>query len=74
MKIGVKTYDNPLFLKEFVDKVDFFEVMAIEGKDYSFLKSFNKPVVVHAQHDSFGINNADKSKRENKLMPFGQLC
>jgi endonuclease IV len=61
MKIGVKTYDNKKFLDYFKDKCDFFEIMAIEGNDYDFLTSFNKELVIHAQHRRFGINNADSN-------------
>jgi len=67
MKIGVKTFDNPNFLRAFVDKADFFEIMAIEGKDYSFLDEFNKPIIIHAQHEGFNINIADKTKKEKSL-------
>jgi deoxyribonuclease IV len=67
MKIGVKTYDNMDFLEYFKDKCDFFEVMAIETIDYSFLKNFSKPIVIHAQHERFLINNADKLKETKNL-------
>jgi endonuclease IV len=62
MKFGVKNFDDRTFFKHFEDEAYFFEVMAIEGKDYSFLKEFNLPIVVHAQHEGFGVNNADKTK------------
>jgi deoxyribonuclease IV len=64
MKIGVKTFDNPAFLRHFVGKVDFFEIMAIETNDYSFLKEFNLPIVIHSQHRKFDVNIADKNKEE----------
>jgi deoxyribonuclease IV len=68
MKLGVKTYDSMNFLEYFQDKCDFFEVMAIETVDYSFLKNFSKEVVIHAQHEGFFINNADKTKETKNLI------
>lgn len=66
MKLGVKTFEDGNFLRHFKDKADFFEVMAIQEADYSFLKEFNLPLVIHAQHQNFNINNADKTKiKEN---------
>ena len=62
MKIGVKTYNNPEFLKELENKVDFFEVMAIRNNNYDFIKEFSLPIIIHAEHQSFEINNADKNK------------
>lgn len=62
MKIGVKTFKDGEFLRHFKDKVDFFEVMAIQETDYSFLKEFSLPIVIHAQHLGFGVNNANKTK------------
>lgn len=67
MKIGVKTFDNPNFLKHFEDKVDFFEIMALQKNDYSFLKKFSLPMVIHAEHQVYGVNPADSSKKEFNL-------
>ncbi len=64
MKIGVKTFDNPAYLKKFEDKVDFFEIMAIETNNYDFIKELKLPIVIHSQHRLFGINAADKEKEE----------
>ena len=67
MKFGVKTYDSEEFLDFFVDKCDFFEVQAIRGKDYSFLKKYSKKIVLHCEHSGFGFNLADPSKREENI-------
>lgn len=70
MKIGLKTFDDEKFLDYFADKVDFFEIMAIESKNYDFMKKYHVPIVVHAQHGGFKINNADKTlqlKNENSV-------
>ena len=67
MKIGVKTYYGEAFLRNFEKKADFFEIMAVEGKDYTFLKKFSNPIVVHAEHQTFGINLADKTKEKQNL-------
>ena len=67
MKIGVKTFDNRNFLKPFEKKVDFFEIMAVEGNDYKFLREFKLPIVIHSQHRKFDVNIADKSKLKRNL-------
>ncbi len=67
MKIGVKTFGSEKFFKFFEDKADFFEVMATQKNDYSFLKKFSLPFVIHAEHQIFGINPADISKKEQNL-------
>lgn len=66
MKIGIKTFDNEKLLDYFKDKVDFFEIMAIQANDYSFLKKYSLPIIIHAEHLGFNINPADKTKiKEN---------
>jgi endonuclease IV len=67
MKIGVKTFGNPDLLKHFEGKVSFFEIQAIQSNDYSFLKNFSLPIVVHAEHDEWGINISDKNKEKSNL-------
>lgn len=67
MKIGVKTFDDPNFLKHFENKVDFFEIEAIQKNDYSFLRKFSLPMVIHAEHGRFGVNPADFSKKDFNL-------
>ncbi|MGV8152484.1 MAG: TIM barrel protein [Candidatus Nanoarchaeia archaeon] len=67
MKIGVKTFYDSELLEKFKDKCDFFEIMALRNKDYSFLKYFSKPMVIHAEHHIFGSNPADKTKFETNL-------
>ena len=67
MLLGVKSYDNKDFFEHFKDSADFFEVQAIESKDYSFLESFKLPFVVHAEHLGFGINIADKKLEKKNI-------
>jgi sugar phosphate isomerase/epimerase len=67
MKIGVKTFDDENFLKFFENKVDFFEIMTVQGNDYSFLKNLYLPIVIHAEHQGFGMNPADYTKRKQNL-------
>ncbi len=64
MKIGAKIFGikNKPFLDKIAEKVDFIEIMAIQGQDYSFLKSYGKKIALHAEHQEFGINPADASK------------
>ncbi|MEM5792788.1 MAG: TIM barrel protein [Candidatus Aenigmatarchaeota archaeon] len=67
MKIGLKIYpykENYKFAKKFCDLVDFIEIMAIPGEDYSYLDKFNLPVVVHNMHEGLGINLANPDKRK----------
>jgi len=67
MKIGVKNYGDLDYFRALNDKADYFEIMAIPGKDYSYMDEFDKPIVIHAQHEGFGINIADKSKFDKNL-------
>ena len=65
MKLGVKTFFSEEFLDAFADKADFFEVTAIVGNNYDFLKKYSKPIVIHAEHKGFGTNPADKKTSRN---------
>lgn len=67
MKFGVKTYNSEKFLDLFVDDANFFEVQAIRGNDYSFLKKYSLPIVIHCEHQGFGVNIADKTKEDFNL-------
>jgi len=69
MKFGVKTYDSKEFLDYLLDKADFFEVQAIRKNDYSFLKNYSgkKSIVIHCEHQGFGVNLCDSSKKEFNL-------
>jgi sugar phosphate isomerase/epimerase len=67
MKFGVKIFDEADRAKHFEGKADFLEVMAIPGRDYSFLDGYSLPIVIHALHFDYGVNDADSSlKKENK--------
>lgn len=69
MKIGIKIFtekDEPL-LKKLLQKTDFIETMAVQGQDYSFLKNYSRKIVIHAEHQQFGVNPADSSKTEENL-------
>lgn len=67
MKIGVKTFNNPQFVDNFENKVDFFEIMAVRGNDYSFLKKYQIPIIIHAEHGTLGSNPADKKRLNTNL-------
>ena len=41
--------------------------MTLQGQDYSFLKHFSLPIVIHAEHQIFGVNIADLTKHEHNL-------
>jgi len=70
MKIGVKTFDYIREFEYFKDKADFIEIMAVEGRDYSKFKDFKIPFIIHSQHTTFGINNADKTLYQKNLDSF----
>ena len=67
MKFGVKTYDSFEFLKHFENSCDFFEVQAIQKNNYSFLRKFKIPIVIHAEHKKEKINPANISKKKSNL-------
>jgi len=67
MKIGVKTYGEKDIHEYLDNKVDFFEVMAVQGRNYSCLTGFSVPIIIHAEHRGFGANPADISRREQDI-------
>lgn len=64
MKIGVKIYRYVKGIEEFAKIVDFIEIMALEGENYSKFEKLGIPIIIHAQHHRHGVNNADKTKDE----------
>ena len=66
-KFGAKTFDSESFLDKFVEESDFFEVQAIQSNDYSFLKKYDKKIVVHSEHSGFDVNISNLSKYEFNL-------
>ena len=50
MKIGVKNYGDEEYFRALLNRADFFEVMAIPGKDYSYLDKLGKPITIHIFH------------------------
>ncbi|NPE27078.1 TIM barrel protein [Methanococcoides sp. SA1] len=67
MKFGIKNYDDEEFFDFFEGKADFFEVQAIRGNDYSYMKKYDLPIVVHAEHRGFGSNYFDSKKYKENL-------
>jgi sugar phosphate isomerase/epimerase len=67
MRLGIKTFGERKPIDLFRKKADFFEIMALDDVDYSFLEEFDTEIVVHAQHQGFGVNLADKTKRGMNL-------
>ncbi len=67
-KIGIKIFPNGKgFLDAMQNYVDFVEIMAVEGAEYSFLKKWKKGVIIHHEHDGFGVNHANPEKiKKNK--------
>jgi endonuclease IV len=60
MKVGVKLWaDNKDYARKIEKHVDFFEVIAEEGKNYSFLTKIKKPLIIHAEDFRFQTNLAN---------------
>ena len=67
-KVGVKIFPNgKAFYEQMKEHIDFIEIMAVEGAEYSFLKGWKKGVVIHHEHDGFGINHANPNKKKKNL-------
>lgn len=72
MKIGVKIWpDKADYAYEIAEYVDFIEIMAKRGEDFSFLEGIELPFVVHAEHHHMGVNYADSSKLALSKESFG---
>jgi sugar phosphate isomerase/epimerase len=61
MKLGLKIFNKEDYekIRPLFDEIDFLEIMAIEENDYSFLKEWKKPIIIHCMHQGFGINFAN---------------
>jgi endonuclease IV len=74
MFAGVKIIEPSAesFLEEVTEHIDFIEVMAVLGNDYSFVKSFSLPVVIHNMHFTWGVNfvNPKKAELNRKSLDF----
>ncbi|MFH1072351.1 MAG: TIM barrel protein [Nanoarchaeota archaeon] len=73
MKIGVKIHpDNPGYLKDIKNYIDFIELVAIEGKSYNFLKSNQLPVIIHSEDFNYQANlvNADNNVVNKRYLEF----
>ena len=67
MKFGLKDYYKKSVLDKFAKHADFLEVQGLRNKNYNFLKKYNLPIVVHAEHYSLGSNPADpKLHKQNR--------
>ncbi|MFC1723391.1 TIM barrel protein, partial [Nanoarchaeota archaeon] len=66
MKVGIKVYfpSELKFIKRF-PSIDFVEIMAVVGHDYSKFKDLNIPIIIHNQHSRWGVNMADPQKRKH---------
>ncbi|MFH0831651.1 MAG: TIM barrel protein [archaeon] len=69
MNLGAKIFGikDKKFLDEVAGSIDFIEVMAIRSQNYDFLKDYEKKIVIHAEHQLFGINPADSAKYSKNL-------
>ncbi|MBI5003304.1 sugar phosphate isomerase/epimerase [Candidatus Woesearchaeota archaeon] len=63
--IGVKIFPNGKAFYEIMEPyIDFVEIMAVEGAEYTWLQERTKSVIIHHEHDGFGINHANPAKRK----------
>jgi deoxyribonuclease-4 len=67
MKIGAKIYRYTPELENILFDVDFLEIMALRSADYSFFRNLAMPIVIHAPHEGFGINNANSSSYQENI-------
>jgi sugar phosphate isomerase/epimerase len=67
MKIGAKFYHYVEGIESIFDKIDFVEVMAIDNKDYGPFLNSGLPIVIHSQHQIFGVNHADLAKAKRNI-------
>jgi len=62
MKVGIKIFPNRIKkIPEYAAIADYIEVMAAPNLNPQNLKNFSIPITIHAQHNQFGVNIADKS-------------
>lgn len=72
MKVGVKIWpDKTEYAYEIAEHVDFIEIMAERGCDFSFLDDIDLPFVVHAEHGLLGVNYADSAKWDDARQSIG---
>jgi endonuclease IV len=74
MPIGVKVRDtsSTAFIRALAEIIDFIEFTAVLGNDYSFLREFSLPTVVHNMHFEWGVNfvNPAKERQNRKSLEF----
>ncbi len=64
-KIGLKIFPNGKAFYEVMEPyIDFIEIMAVEGAEYAWLQKRNKEVIIHHEHDGFGVNHANPDKKK----------
>ncbi len=67
-KIGIKIFPNGKAFYEVMEPyIDFVEIMAGEGAEYTWLQKRTKPIIIHHEHDGFGVNHANPEKKKKNL-------
>lgn len=78
MKIGLKIYspDQITLLddRNIRQKIDFIEVMGVQSYDFAFLNRIDLPLIIHAEHDDFGVNICDKVKESQNCKSLTLAC
>lgn len=64
-RIGIKIFPNGKAFYEIMEPyIDFVEIMAVEGAEYTWLQEKAKPIIIHHEHDGFGVNHANPEKKK----------
>jgi len=66
MKVGVKVFYSSgikSYLNKIIDKLDFYETMAVVGRRYHKFRELNMPCVIHCEHDRWNVNLANPRRR-----------
>ena len=66
LKIGVKIGDRttPEYVNEIIGSVDFLEIYAKVGYDFSFLANVQKPIAIHVPHFASKVNFANPKRAD----------
>lgn len=72
MKVGVKIYTrNHGLVPQYVEHSDFIEVLIEPDKEYKMLKEYDVKYVIHAPHQNFGFNPADRNSWDKSKKILG---
>lgn len=71
VSVGLKRFPDDLsYIESFDRNMDYIEMMALEGEDYSKLSKLDMPITLHHPHMSFNFNPCNKSFLELNKKQF----